>query len=484
MPTQLRESLHFRPQFIEGTYSPSKRTVDVTIISEGLGNKRDKHFYTAQVLQRAVSEKVFEGAKAFADHPSKFDESNLPERSIRDQIGYYFNVHSASTRDPNTGRGVESIAATFKIQEGQDWVDGLIRESIAYKSKFPDRAYSGISINADGDAEPKTIDGQEVRAVTHISEVISADVVTLPARGGGFIRFAESAHRRYSKEVAMLKTVADAAQQIEKIAEGESVEPKTLLAIAKTLREAGGGKCAECDHAQSMHEGEDKACEAKDCECEAFVPFKKKEAKDSSDEPDDDTDDQKEDDGEEREGDTEESDGEDDGDDDEEPKGKKETKKESTDTGIGPKGDQHLNSKRESDIPMAQLRRRYPSLYAAALKEAESHVGQDLVTLRRENRQLKAQIALHESRSIALRKLSESQLPELAHDKVLIQLIGASPEEMDEIIDAETRYLEAAGVRKGKLVEGAGARNGRVHVRESSVDSLTKELVAGIGEVA
>ena len=477
MQTQLRETLVFEPRFLEGTYNPQKQTVDVTIITEGLGNKRDKHFYTAQVLQRAVSEKVFEGAKAFADHPSKFDESNLPERSIRDQIGYYFNVHLQTQRDPKTGRGVDAIAATFKIQEGQDWVNGLIRESIAYKSKFPDRNYSGISINADGDAEPQTIDGQEVRAVTHISEVISADVVTLPARGGGFIRFAESAHRRYSKEVAMLKTVTDAATQLESIAETSTVEPKTLLAIAQQLREAGGGKCAECGH---MHEGKAcSTCESKGKECETFKPAKAQ---------DDDGEDQQEGDEEESSEESEESEEESDGDgddDEEEPPAKgKESKKESTDTGIGPKGDQHLNSKRESDLSLTQLRRRYPTLYAAALKEAESHVSDDLVTLRRENKQLKAQIALHESRTTALRKLQESKLPELAHDKVLIQLLGASSEEMDEIIEAETRYLEAAGVRNGKMVEGAGARTGRLRIRESGVDSLTKELVAGIGEVA
>lgn len=288
----------------------------------------------------------------------------------------------------------------------------------------------------------------------------------------------------------MLKTVADAAKQIEKIAEGESVEPKTLLAIAKQLREAGGGKCAECGHSHDLHEGKGGACEGKDCECEAFQspskeadrPGDPKDAGDDDDKDETKGEEEREDDGEEAD-DDKESDGEDD-DDEEEPPKKEGKKKESTDTGIGPKGDQHLNSKRESDVSLTALRRRYPSLYAAALKEAEGHVADDVVTLRRENKQLKAQIALHESRSIALRKLSESNLPELAHNKVLIQLIGASPEEMDEIIEAETRYLEAAGVRKGKLVEGAGARNGRMRVRESDVDSLTKELVAGIAEVA
>ena len=108
----------------------------------------------------------------------------------------------------------------------------------------------------------------------------------------------------------------------------------------------------------------------------------------------------------------------------------------------------------------------------------------DLTTLRHENKQLKAQIALHESRTVALTKLRESKLPELAHDKVLIQMLGATPDEMDQIIAAETNYLEAAGVRRnGKLVEGAGARSSRLNIRESDVDARTKELVAGIAEV-
>jgi hypothetical protein len=442
VPTLLRETLVFEPRFVEGSYDPKTRTVDVTIITEGLGNKRDKHFYPADVLRRAVAERVFEGAQAYADHPSKFDDSNRPERSVRDLVGYYFNVHLTTVRDNKRGAAVEAVAAKFKIQEGCDWVDGLIRESISYRQKFPDMNYTGISINADGDAEPVSINGQNVKSVTHISEVISADVVTKPARGGGFIKFAESARGASQRRKAMLKTAVDAASRLERIAEGESVEPKELLAIATQLREAGGAKCAECGH--MMHEG---ACDAKGCEC---AGGKSSEADKGDQEPDEDD----------------------------------QTKE-------GDKGDgdsDHLEGKTKESLTIDDLKKKYPSFYAAALKEAHSHVADEKDTLQRENIALKAQIALHESQTTAINKLEKAKLPPGAAEKVMISLIGQSPDEMDRIIEAEVKYAEAFGWRNGKLIEGAGPRNNNstqhISVRESEVSKTTQALVAGVREVA
>ena len=41
------QRLSFNPHFIEGSYDPQTRTVAVNIISEGIGNSRDKNYYEA-----------------------------------------------------------------------------------------------------------------------------------------------------------------------------------------------------------------------------------------------------------------------------------------------------------------------------------------------------------------------------------------------------------------------------------------------------
>jgi hypothetical protein len=62
----------------------------VALIQEGLGNLRDGFYYTKQALESAVP--AFEGKKAYADHPSRSEESDRPERSVRDIVGHYENL--------------------------------------------------------------------------------------------------------------------------------------------------------------------------------------------------------------------------------------------------------------------------------------------------------------------------------------------------------------------------------------------------------
>src|SRR5882672_7163788 len=64
----------------------------VTIISAGLGNRRDRNYYPATTLESAVTKGMFEGIRAYADHQNSVDEEIQPERSIRDIVGIYTNT--------------------------------------------------------------------------------------------------------------------------------------------------------------------------------------------------------------------------------------------------------------------------------------------------------------------------------------------------------------------------------------------------------
>ncbi len=62
----------------------------VTIVKVGPGNKADNNYYPDVTLREATKAGVFEGLRAFADHPTSVDEQILPERSIRDMVGVLY----------------------------------------------------------------------------------------------------------------------------------------------------------------------------------------------------------------------------------------------------------------------------------------------------------------------------------------------------------------------------------------------------------
>lgn len=196
----------------EAQVNDKAREVEVTVISEGLGNLRDMHYYTMTALESMPA--LFEGAKIYADHPSKTEESDRPERSVRDIIGNHTNVRVMQ----EGGHGV--VKSTVKIFDGPafDWAWTLIKEAVTYANKHEGKDLVGVSINADGETREQDIDEflseydfpgdaavrqkveqardegkKTVYAVAKITDVVSADMVTEAGAGGAFSRLMESA---------------------------------------------------------------------------------------------------------------------------------------------------------------------------------------------------------------------------------------------------------------------------------------------------
>lgn len=180
----------------------------VMLIREGLGNFKDAFYYTRDALQSAVA--VFEGKKCYANHPTRTEEQDRPERDVREIIGHFENC-ALEEDDQGAFIGAECILMPDKQYE---WARGLFRETVEYSKKYPDKDFVGLSINASGDAtevkmeeflksssipesaQLKLKKAQEegieaIRVVSIITEATSCDLVTEAGAGGRIVKMLE-----------------------------------------------------------------------------------------------------------------------------------------------------------------------------------------------------------------------------------------------------------------------------------------------------
>ncbi len=444
-----KETLVFNPRLLEGSYDPATRTANVIIIAEGMGNRRDKHYYGADTLHDAVLNHIFDGAQAYADHPSASEETDRPERSIRDLFGYYFDSRITESN------GRVAISAKLKIQEGQDWAIGLIKEAIEYSKKFPDKVYAGISINADGDVAPSEVNGQEVNYVHRITDAFSADVVTKPARGGKFLALIESASGAHKGANMTANKLAEAAAALRAQMRDKFVDPSTLESFLKEAEAMADKECAEAKSKESKgsDDGVTDAKESKGGSAVADVVDKR--------------------------GVSGGVDGDNDGDDEAKVK-----------EGAFPGAAKPFGKTKESDTPSKESKisesdvsKIHPTLFASALTEARRIVEADSKAttddLRKKLAEANAKLSLRESVDLAKGKLKASALPDSAAIRLLESIVGRTSEEMDRLIENESKYLAEIGVTAKKTI---GGNPERVSVRESDIKANTSAIFAGLGE--
>ena len=144
------------------------------IIKSGLS--LNKNYYSESVIQAATP--LFEQVKAYADHPSKSERKDRPERSVRDVVGYYQNARYQE------GAAYGDFRVVGKAQE---WLWPLIQETV--KTGIP---LVGLSINALGTGSKGKVEGQNATVVEAITHANSVDVVTDASAGGGFTHLLQS----------------------------------------------------------------------------------------------------------------------------------------------------------------------------------------------------------------------------------------------------------------------------------------------------
>jgi len=197
----------------------TKGIYEITLIQDGLTGDK-KRYYPAATLVQALP--LFEGAQAYADHPTRTEMKERPERSIRDLIGYY-----ESARIDRTG-GRTKIKARLNTLESAAWIRPLLNMAVS------NRSLCGASIHAGGSIQPKAKDGADL--VESIDDVFSTDIVTKPNAGGTIERLIAS-EREGGEEMNFSKlTIADIAKERPELI--EAMKKDVLEAAEKEAKEA------------------------------------------------------------------------------------------------------------------------------------------------------------------------------------------------------------------------------------------------------
>lgn len=182
------------------------RRFRVVLIKEGMGNFRDSFFYTAEALEKAVG--IFEGKQCYANHPSRTEEDERPERDVRDIVGHFENCTYKES-----AKGCQ-LEADLVVMPGPDfeWVVSMLIHDLDFQKKHPDKEFVGLSINAYGQSEPMEIQEvmkkvrspeilkklteayengiNKVKMVQELTDAVSCDLVTKAGAGGKILRTA------------------------------------------------------------------------------------------------------------------------------------------------------------------------------------------------------------------------------------------------------------------------------------------------------
>lgn len=109
-----------------------KISFPVVIISEGLGNLVDRNYYTKGAIESGVS--VYEGKKAYLDHPTESEMREQPGRSVKDIVGHFENCKIETDKD-----GRATLKADFVPVASKEDVIGLLQHAVEFKKKHPEK---------------------------------------------------------------------------------------------------------------------------------------------------------------------------------------------------------------------------------------------------------------------------------------------------------------------------------------------------------
>lgn len=144
----------------------------IQLISPGWGSSG---FYSQAVLEAAAVDKVFPArTHMYVDHPTRTEEYDRPERTIRD-------LAAVLAEDARWDDGLKALVAEARVfGEYRVMLDELADDI-------------GTSIRSWCESEPGEADGKNGTIITSLVEGISCDFVTHAGRGGKILQVIESA---------------------------------------------------------------------------------------------------------------------------------------------------------------------------------------------------------------------------------------------------------------------------------------------------
>lgn len=239
--TRIAESVRILEALPDGPNG--EKVYKVVLITEGLGNLRNKNYYGPEAVDSAAE--VYEGKRCYINHQDEDEAESLPERDIRDLAGYYKNLKVEIIEGKKACLG----ELHCDLSESGRFLAEKIQSALQYQKDFPKRTqeYCGFSVNGDGSAEPRDLDvpgfGEvSVNYVTSFTEESeSCDLVTTPARGGKAISVIKESKANPKENVMKnvmkaLKAAFSKVTESAKKATGEDKKP--LLEVAKAISEA------------------------------------------------------------------------------------------------------------------------------------------------------------------------------------------------------------------------------------------------------
>lgn len=241
----------------------------VIMLQEGMGNFGSGHWYSRGAIESAVP--VFEGKKIYADHPSTSDDHNRPERTVRDILGHFENVHTEEAED-----GRLNLVGEVKIlpDDSYRWARSLMEHAVEFSKKYPDKEFIGLSINANGDATemsindlvtagvpestlPKLKEAQDagiesIQFVSIIADAVSCDLVTEAGAGGKVLQLLEGVNGmgKDEKDPKDQKPDAAAAEGADKGADGHDDKAQDMELIKKMIAQHGGEDDKNAEHSE------------------------------------------------------------------------------------------------------------------------------------------------------------------------------------------------------------------------------------------
>lgn len=253
--------------------------VRCVLITEGLGNKRDRNYYGPEALKSGLA--VFEGASAYLNHPTEEEEQIIPERRVEAKCGYFKNLKLEKYRDPKTGTMVNGLCGElhFDLSEAGRCAYEKALTALHYRAEFPDSPYEyvGLSVNADGSAERRTIevDGERME-VNYVLEFArdastSCDVVTSPARGGRFLA------AMTEDEKGVIRVVLHKEETVKDKLKKLFASARTALKLAESEKDESKRKAKLAEAQAKMKEAEEEAEKSEEAEILGLESFQKKE---------------------------------------------------------------------------------------------------------------------------------------------------------------------------------------------------------------
>lgn len=137
------------------------------------GESFNRNVYSEAALKSGIG--VFTGKPVYADHPTRSEEKERPERSVRDLVGRLGEAYIGKDK-----QGRKALRAPLKMSESANWLKTLINEEIA-----GDMSLRASAKGKRGDDGRFTVES----FVDHPHT--SVDIVTT-ASAGGYAALAES----------------------------------------------------------------------------------------------------------------------------------------------------------------------------------------------------------------------------------------------------------------------------------------------------